>query len=76
MRAAPSLTLIDGTTSGGENGGVMHVSGVGSANITSVNGDKLTTISCTLVCTGASGLFSAGAIVGIQGNPCAVSAEL
>ena len=76
MRAAPSLTLIDGTTSGGENGGVMHVAGVGSDNITSVNGDKLTTISCTLQCTGAGGLFSAGAIVGIQGNPCAVSAEL
>jgi len=76
MRATPSLTLIDGTTSGGENGGVMHVSGVGSDNITSVNGDKLTTISCTLVCTGAGGLFSAGEIVGIQGNPCALSSEL
>ena len=76
MRAAPSASLIDGTTSGGENGGVVHISGVSSHNITSLNGDKLTTVSCTFQVTCSGGGLSSGAILGIQGNPFAISAEL
>ena len=76
MRAAPSASIIDGTTSGGENGGVVHISGVSSHNITSLNGDKLTTVSCTFQVTCSGGGLSSGAILGIQGNPFALSAEL
>tara|TARA_R110000787_G_scaffold35550_1_gene91213 strand:- start:116 stop:1159 length:1044 start_codon:yes stop_codon:yes gene_type:complete len=76
MRSAPSAILINGTTSGGENGGVVHISGVSSHNITALSGDKLTTVSCTFQVTCSGGGLSAGAIIGVQGNPFALSAEL